>query len=509
MTASSKAWLLHTAVCVTVFFFPSFCLGQADSNTVLTFDFNDHTFNEANNLVTTRPVGVSLVEDRFGNDASAVYLNGHLYSYLNLGVSPLLKPKKATISLWVNLSRRVYAGKGYDSNPILEVKNGPGDDFYNAYAIGYDGYNNRFGSTATRDSLAEAIIYSVNQAEFGKWYHFVITSDNHRFSFYINGNLQGSCRKDFETVFLESDSMVIGHSANKKNERFATGVFDDIQVFHRVLSEKEIQDLYHAPNPNKNKIFWMAVSKWSAIAGAVFLIAFLLVWQRRRALKRAKEKLDTKRKLHEMEIRTLKAQMNPHFIFNSLNSIQQFIMRNENNKAELYLSKFSKLIRELLESNTRESLSVREEVEIITGYLEMESLRFGGSISFSVKVNEAIDQDQVQIPHMLIQPFIENAIWHGLLLKENNRDLDVVFKPDSSRTITCVVDDNGVGRARSLQRKTTFKKKSLALSIVRQRLELMQETLQVDCGVTIIDKMNNKSESEGTTVVIVLPVLNK
>lgn len=482
---------------------------QVDSNVVITYDFNDHTFNEANGLVKARPVGVTLVEDRFGNDASATFINGHQNSYLNLGVSPLLRPKNATISIWVNLSRRVYAGKGYDFNPIIQLKNGPGVDFINAYVISYDCYSKRFSSSASRDSLKETGVMSANEPEFGKWYHFVITSNYDYFAFYINGRLQGRCRKDFETKFLETDSFMVGHTASKKNERFSQGIFDDIKIFHRVLSEKEIKALYNAPNPNKSKVFWTTVLEVLAIVTGIFVIAFLLVWRRRVALLRTQERLETKRKLHEMEIRTLKAQMNPHFIFNSLNSIQQFIMSKENDKAELYLSKFSKLIRELLESNTNESLTINEEVEIIKGYLDMESLRFSGVFSFSIVVDNAVDQENALIPHMMVQPFIENAIWHGLLTKQGERRVDVFFEKAGNRMIRCIIDDNGIGRQNATKKESTFKRKSLALSFVKQRLELLKETLNVDCGVSIIDKVDENKNSIGTKVIVLLPTIDK
>jgi two-component sensor histidine kinase len=481
---------------------------QLDSNLVLTFNFNHQRFNEQNDKLIAKGSGVSFVEDRFGNEASAIFINGHVNSYLNLGTSSLLKPKALTLSLWVNLSRRVYAGKGYESNQIVMTKNGPQDDFYSAYSIHYDGYNNRFGVACTKDSTSEALVFSKEEAQFGKWYNFIITLDNNHLSFYLNGKLQGKSKKNFETIYMPSDSVVFGHTANKKNERFSMGVFDDIQIFHRVLSEKEILELYQAPNPNRNKLILMAVLKWVLLISTVIVLAFALVWRRRRMLKIAKDKLDVKRKLHEMEIRTLKAQMNPHFIFNSLNSIQQFIMLKENDKAELYLSKFSKLIRELLESNTNENLTVVEEIEILKGYLEMEALRFGSTFHFTIDVDDRIDCKLNRIPHMMIQPFVENAIWHGLLPKTGEKNLTIKFISNSNKTITCHVEDNGIGREESKKKTSTFKKKSLALSFVEQRLRLIKESMNFDCSVEIIDLKNEFGENLGTKVVVILPVLN-
>jgi hypothetical protein len=477
-----------------------------DGSTEVAYLFDDHTFRESRGQTKARPVGVALVEDRFGNDRSAVGLNGSHDSYLSLGVSPLLRPKTGTVSIWVNIATRIYGGKGSNNNPILLAKNGPEDDWYEAFALYFVGRDRSFVAACGKDPLSETLIHSVNRVKYGTWYHLAIQFSDKELRFYINGNLQGACRKPFEMTYLESDSLMVGHTANKKNLRFMMGAVDDIRIFHRLLSQEEIKALYAAPNPNRAALIFDQVLFWGGIIAGIILVSFLLVWQRRSRLKRAGERLDLNRKLHEMEIRTLKAQMNPHFIFNALNSIQVFIMNSDNAKAELYLSKFSKLLRELLESNTQESLSVAEEEAILNGYLEIESLRFGDSFSYTVVVDERINSSS-RIPHMLIQPFVENAIWHGLLAKQSSRRLDVLLEYDSPSTIRCIVDDNGVGRKHSRQKEQTFKKQSLALSIVRQRLELMNELLKVNCRVEITDKVSGTGAAAGTRISVTLPIL--
>lgn len=487
----------------------SLFFSQIDTNTSITFNFNKHSFIELNNLVKPKYSNAVLVEDRFGNAESAVSINGNINSYLNLGTSRLLKPKTVTFSLWVNIGRALFYGKGYRANPILLLKNSPGDDFNIAYAIFYQLDEKRFNAVSTQDSTKVAQLNSVNKVVFNRWYHLVLTSDYNYLSFYVDGRLQGRSIKKFETTFLDSDSLMIGHTANKKNERFTVGVFDDIQIFHRVLNEKEIEELYYSNNPNKSLVLIKIILKIAAFACCIFLIAFLMVWQRRRSLQRVKDKLDTNRQLHEMEIRTLKAQMNPHFIFNSLNSIQQLVMTRENDKAEVYLSKFSKLIRDLLESNANESLLLAEEIRIIKGYIEMEMLRFDAAFSYSVYVDDKLNPEQIKLPHLMIQPFIENAIWHGLLTKQGSGFIDIRFDYDSDVTIKCSIDDNGIGREASKKNESTFKRRSLALSIVKQRLELMGLTLKVACKVDIIDKMNQQGQACGTRVEIILPILKK
>jgi two-component sensor histidine kinase len=495
-------------VCAALLFCAFSALAGPDSNTVVSFMFDDHTFSDESGSMKARPVGVHLVEDRFGNDRSALCLNGHLHSYVNLGTSPLLKPRRGTISLWVSIQTYIYSGKGAGGNPLIMTKNGPGDDYYVAYTLFLSGGENRFLAYSTRDSTEEASIMSVNKMQLSKWYHLAMTYDDHYMSFYVNGKLQGKCLKNYETHFLAGDSVMVGHTANKKNERYAMGIFDDIRIHHRVLSDEEILALYNAPNPNRPALIMQEILYWLAIAGGIFAVAFLLVWQRRRKLRRIGEKLETNRKLHEMEIRTLKAQMNPHFIFNALSSIQSLIVNGRNDKAEAYLSKFSKLIRELLESNANESLSVSEEAAILHKYLEIESLRFGSSFTYSLLVDKEIDSENTRIPHMMIQPFVENAIWHGLLTKAGDRQLHISVEYESRKTVRCIIDDNGVGRDAGAGRETTIKKKSLALSIVRQRLELMNRLLNTRCAVEIIDKRSPSGAGCGTCVTVTLPVLH-
>lgn len=259
-----------------------------------------------------------------------------------------------------------------------------------------------------------------------------------------------------------------------------------------LAQQNQIQNL----QLKQNKYFLVG---FGVLVLLILIIAFLVLKQ---------NKLRAAQQSMLLEQRLISSQMNPHFVFNSLNSIQQLIMNKENDKAELYLSKFAKLIRELLESNTKESLTVEEEVKILTGYTEMEARRFGKSFAFSVHIDPKVDKKS-NIPHMMIQPFIENAIWHGLLPKEGDKNLTVSFLYDTEKTIKCIVEDNGVGREASRKKPSTFKKESLALSFINQRLELMKETLKINGSVHITDKLNERGESLGTKVEIVLPLMQK
>lgn len=492
-----------------LFFFPLLIplagVAQSDPRTELVYSFDDHSFREAYKRTNVRTLGAALVEDRFGNDRSAAGLNGHINSYVNLGVSPLLKPKEGSISLWINLSIRLYNGKGSQVRPIILTKNGPVDDWYEAFCIYVNDNDRSFVASSSRDSLEEAIIHSNARFDYGKWYHLVLTIGRKEIAFYMNGELQGRCPKRFETHYLATDSLMIGHTANGKNQRFIQGAVDDIHVFHRVLSANEVKALYEAPNPNKAVLIARKILTGTGIVTGISLLFFVGYRQRNKRIRKANERLELNRRLQEMEMRTLKAQMNPHFLFNALNSIQLFVHRNETKQAKSYLSTFSILLRHLLESSTRESTTIEEEQAIIDGYLAIESLRFGQSFSYAIRVDDRLDRT-TRIPHMMIQPFVENAIWHGLLPKESDRHVEVTIEYERPDRLRCRIDDNGVGREAAMKKPNTFKHHSLALSIVRQRLELMNRLFRTDCGIDIIDKTLDGCAA-GTCVIVTVPVL--
>lgn len=494
----------NTIISILCFLSAFYAIAQNDTNYVLNFNFNQHQIKEADNKIAIKPVGVSLTDDRFGNKQSALFLHGHAESYLNLGVSQLLKPKKGSISLWVKLDRRIYSGKGYDSNPILQTKNGPGDDFILAYSITYDCYTKRFVAITTKDSTKEAFICSLDEPQFNKWYHLVLTYDNNYLSFYVNGKLQQKYRKGFETVFLKTDSVMIGNTASKKNDRWSQGIIDDIQIFHRVLNENEVKAIYEIPNPNRFAIIRDSILKYSAIVLSIIFVSFLFVTGYRRRLKREEEKFKLNSKLYEMEIKLIKSQMNPHFIFNSLNSIQQLFTLDEKEKAQYYLSNFSRLMRKLLENTTKDSLSLADEIDILNRYLEIESLRFNHVFKYQIIVDPNINTLTTFIPHFLIQPFVENAIWHGLLPKKGNKNLSVQFQLVSENKISCTIDDDGVGRE---LKKQNIERKSLAINFIKQRLDLMNKNLGTDLSLNIIDKVDANSKPQGTTVILYLPII--
>jgi LytS/YehU family sensor histidine kinase len=208
--------------------------------------------------------------------------------------------------------------------------------------------------------------------------------------------------------------------------------------------------------------------------------------------------------MNDLETKAIRTQMNPHFIFNALNTLQRFILEEDIANANSYLTKFSKLLRKVLESGNSESISLKEELEILKSYVEIEQLRFDKSFEFSL-VSEINFPEQIQIPFMLIQPFVENAIWHGLLPKKDQRTLNIHFSDADENRIRCCIEDNGVGRKFSFSHRDPFKKKSMAIDFIQQRLDILQKATGINCFFTITDKENAQGQSEGTFVEILIP----
>jgi sensor histidine kinase YesM len=195
--------------------------------------------------------------------------------------------------------------------------------------------------------------------------------------------------------------------------------------------------------------------------------------------------------------------MNPHFVFNSLNTLQNFILKSENDRAYSYLVKFSKLLRNILESNTSNVITLEHEIELISRYLEIENLRFEENIRYTITVDASAVPSVIHIPVMMLQPFVENAIWHGLIKKQGEKSLNISFSIQAGKYLQCIIEDNGLGRNRHT--KDGPAKKSLASSFIVQRLDLLNKIYKLDCSLVIEDKPGNN----GTIVKITLTILQK
>lgn len=500
--------------CLSKFLLFSICLlvafksiAQSQPEPKAKFSFNDKNDYEELSKTKIRSAGVSYCDDRFGNPNNAIYLYGNEYSFINLGNYPALKPKVGSISVWVKIDRDVWSGKGYKANPILLTKSRIEDDFFEAYGIYYELLSEKLTTSCARDSLRQTVIHSKNKFSFFDWHHIVITYDSSFFNLYIDGTLQNRAIKNFETQFLESDSVMIGNSSNAKNLRFMQGAIDDISFYDKVLSQKDVNTLYNSPNPNPYAVVFKWLFVVFAVAGVLWLFVWLIIKRYKLKLNKEHEKNKLDARMNALETKAIRTQMNPHFMFNSLNTLQRFLLERDFDNAHHYLTKFSRLLRKMLESSTAESIPLSEEISILDHYIELENLRSENSFAYTIS-NTVSNPENTFIPIMLIQPFVENAIWHGLMSKKGARRLQVSFDELDEKRLVCTVDDDGVGREESNKRKDPFKKKSLATEFIKQRLELIEKSVGIACSFEISDKKDASGQSLGTSIKIIIPKIN-
>lgn len=226
-------------------------------------------------------------------------------------------------------------------------------------------------------------------------------------------------------------------------------------------------------------------------------------------LESEKTKTELQKQAIELKMQALRAQMNPHFIFNCLNSINRFTITNEASKAADYLTKFAKLIRIVLQQSGSSFISLEDELNSLRLYMDLEAIRFEYSFAYHISTND-IDITDIKLPPLLLQPFVENAIWHGLHPKQSNDGQISIDLTLSGDILECSIADNGVGRPkanRTALDNSTEKKSSLGIKLTRDRLELLESSLyERKAVITINDLSDNEGQSAGTNVLIKIPV---
>jgi len=257
--------------------------------------------------------------------------------------------------------------------------------------------------------------------------------------------------------------------------------------------------------------------KWWFILLCTCLLALFILWllryQSKIIDKRNQEKLrksKLERDLRVSELKVLKAQLNPHFIFNALNSIQEYIMMNEKELAGNYLGMFADLMRIYLDHSREHYISLAEEINALKIYLELEAIRLDNELHFDIQINNHRPIQQIMIPSMLVQPYVENAIKHGLFPKEKDKNLWVIFNLMDDNIIEVIIRDNGIGREAAAQnnRKRVKKHRSFGSAATASRLELLNDGKEKKIRVNIIDLKEN-GQSLGTEVHVFIPFWDK
>jgi ligand-binding sensor domain-containing protein/two-component sensor histidine kinase len=396
---------------------------------------------------------------------------------------------------------------------------------------------------------------AINSLRRGSWYDagenvFYLGSGNHLISFTADlsfsvqssptlfidaiNTAAGSFRGNIEKLELNASEHVVQIDFNAVNFRSP----EDNLFAYRVLPSRDSswQSLswqhrvnFNNPAPGKYRIqlklfsannrwpeqtrdlilivhppFWKTAGFIALLIALLLLAAVLLYRYRSRSLR---QKLSLDQQLVEYEMKALHAQMNPHFIFNALNSIKEMILHQETKQASLYLSRFAQLIRMNLEHSRKVFISLRQNIEYLERYLEMEQLRFA-DFSFTITVENGLDEDEVRIAPMMIQPLVENAIWHGLLPSKREKRLRISFSHDKEQLI-CEIEDNGIGIAKSMEMKSESQQlhASLGIANIRQRIAILNEKYKIDCSLVIKDHSDISPAGEsGTTATLVVPL---
>jgi Putative regulator of cell autolysis len=256
------------------------------------------------------------------------------------------------------------------------------------------------------------------------------------------------------------------------------------------------------PRWNETLMFKIAV----VLLIIMFIVLILIL-----IISNIKNKLKMQEKYHEMEKqmfllkqKSLQLQMNPHVLFNMLNSIQGYVLRNDSDSAVYYLNKFALLMRRILSNSTETYISLGKELDAIKLYIELEMMRFDNLFDYEITISPSIDVNYFEITPMILQPYVENAIIHGLRYKTSTGHLKITITNDALDTVLCTIEDNGVGRQRAMEieREADLQRKSHGMRITQERLDMINQFTQDVYTVKVIDLLDHDGKPAGTRVEI-------
>ena len=300
---------------------------------------------------------------------------------------------------------------------------------------------------------------------------------------------------------LQKYNVVKDSLANHENIRKSVQATMSFEFEKReALQKKELEKrdlLFEVESKRQKMQLFFGILLTLLASGIVFLI------YSRRQLKKT---LTLQKELAEYEQKALHLQMNPHFVFNCLGSISSFIVQNGTDSAIKYLSKFSKLMRLTLEYSKESLIPIDKEIESLQNYLELEQLRFNNVFDFKIIKSKDIEDDMA-LPSLLLQPFVENAIIHGLIPKKENGLITIHFSLEGSNLI-CTIQDDGIGfdKSKELKENLVSVHKSMALDITQKRLEMMEASTLQKSKVVIKEIKSDDGKIQGTKVVLQLPI---
>ncbi|WP_323789202.1 tetratricopeptide repeat protein [Psychroserpens sp.] len=287
--------------------------------------------------------------------------------------------------------------------------------------------------------------------------------------------------------------------SNDRNLRYVNDViiqYENEAKNNQIKALADENELVKSRLERNKKLFWYSMLAL-AIIGAIMVALY-----RTRQLQQEKQILT-------LEQDMLRSQMNPHFIFNSLNSIKLYIINNEKENAVYYLNKFSKFIRKILVSSTEKDISLENELDTMKLYMNIENIRFSNAIQFDIHIEDTINTASIKVPSMILQPFIENALWHGLSSKkDDDKKITLNVFQTNEDFVTISIEDNGIGRVRStkINSDKLLKRKSVGISLTKARLANFSKDYSGDYSLRIEDLYDANQNPTGTKVIVEIPI---
>lgn len=259
--------------------------------------------------------------------------------------------------------------------------------------------------------------------------------------------------------------------------------FDKQHALNKATADKK--QALAAAEINRQKVIRNASIGIGALL-ILMAIAGIVLYKRRKDIIEKRKESEFKAQVADTEMKALRAQMNPHFIFNSLNSINNYISKNEPKQATEYLNKFAKVMRLILENSEKKSISLADELKSLELYMQLESRRLDNKFNYTIKIADDIDAENTLVPPMILQPFVENSIWHGITNKEGKGNI-LIDISKNSQMLRCIIDDDGVGRQKTEAINKAKNHLSLGMKITKARIDIINKTKSTEGNVELFD----------------------
>ncbi len=305
---------------------------------------------------------------------------------------------------------------------------------------------------------------------------------------------------DYQTA-LQEFKMAEELEKSINNERNLNYINDLVLKYESDRKSNTIKALADENELVKTKLEKNKLALLFGLLGIILVSILFTVYDRHKNLKQEK-------KILTLEQDMLQSQMNPHFIFNSLNSIKLYIINNEKENAVYYLNKFAKLIRKILVASSEKEIPLSDELDTMELYMNIENIRFSNAIEFKILIDENVNTHNIKVPSLIIQPFLENAIWHGLSSKEEDKKIELKVEKNKKKHITISITDNGIGRkaSREINNQKTLKRKSVGISLTKERLANFSKRYTNMYIIKIEDLHDKQGRSSGTKVILDIPI---